>query len=226
MKAKFGSIVVAGRGKIGGHVASQNRAGAYFRTKVTPINPQSSFQNLVRARLTDISKAWRLLTEAQRVGWNAAVQSFAQTDVFGDLRNPSGLNLYVKLNSNLQKIGLASISSAPNPAGVAKTNIVSLTAVVTGGVVTLTMSGAVPAGVSLVVEATAPQSAGVSFVKSEFRIIKIVAAAGVAAVVLTTEYAGKFGVYLAGQKLFVRASFVNIVTGQESGVQTISAIAA
>ena len=39
MKIKFGSEVVDGRGKIGGHVYSKNKGGAYKRTKVTPSNP-------------------------------------------------------------------------------------------------------------------------------------------------------------------------------------------
>ena len=37
MKTKFGAIIVAGSGKINGFVASKNRAGAYLRTKVTPV---------------------------------------------------------------------------------------------------------------------------------------------------------------------------------------------
>jgi len=47
MKMKFGAIVVDGRGKIGGHVASKNRGGAYLRTKVTPSNPQTGYQAAV-----------------------------------------------------------------------------------------------------------------------------------------------------------------------------------
>jgi hypothetical protein len=54
MKVLFGAIVVDGRGKIGGHVMSKNRAGAFMRTKVTPINRKSSFQTGVRSRLAAI----------------------------------------------------------------------------------------------------------------------------------------------------------------------------
>ena len=85
MKAKFGSIVVAGSGKIGGHVASRNRGGAYFRTKVTPVNPNTPAQAAVKSRLTTQAQAWRSLTAAQRAQWNAAVADFARTDIFGDL---------------------------------------------------------------------------------------------------------------------------------------------
>jgi len=58
MKIKFGAIVVAGSGKIGGHVASKNRGGAYLRTKVTPTNPNSPAQAGARALLASLSTGW------------------------------------------------------------------------------------------------------------------------------------------------------------------------
>lgn len=65
MKLKFGAIVVDGRGKIGGHVASKNGAGAYLRTKVTPTNPQTARQSFVRALFAAITAAWSGLTASQ-----------------------------------------------------------------------------------------------------------------------------------------------------------------
>jgi len=46
MKIKFGSIVVNGSGKLGGHVYSSNRGGNYVRTLATPSNPQTPAQQL------------------------------------------------------------------------------------------------------------------------------------------------------------------------------------
>jgi hypothetical protein len=87
MKMKFGAFVVAGSGKIGGHVASRNRSGAFLRTKVTPTNPQTGAQNAVRSLLASLSSAWRSLTGAQRAAWNGAVSAFPRTNVFGDIVN-------------------------------------------------------------------------------------------------------------------------------------------
>jgi hypothetical protein len=226
MKMQFGAIVVAGSGKIGGQVASRNRGGAYLRTKVTPVNPQSTAQLGARQRLTGRSQAWRGLTQAQRDAWNAAVSAYARTDIFGSLRNPSGFNLYQRINNNLLTVNQAALTTPAQVAAVATVGIVSLTAVVTGGVVTLTLSGTVPAGTSVKVFATAPQSQGVNFVKSEYRLISTLAAAAPAAVVLTTAYATKFGAYVAGQKIFVAIEFVNNLTGQTSTRQQIFAITA
>ena len=91
MKAKFGAIVVDGRGKIGGHVATKNKSGSYFRTKVTPVNPQSASQNSVRSRLATRAQAWKGLTAAQRTSWNAAVNDFQRTNIFGDTVIPLDL---------------------------------------------------------------------------------------------------------------------------------------
>jgi len=46
MKTLFGAIVVDGRGKLGGHVASKNRHGSYFRTKVSQANQQVSIAQM------------------------------------------------------------------------------------------------------------------------------------------------------------------------------------
>jgi hypothetical protein len=118
MKMKFGALVVAGSGKIGGQVASRNRAGAYLRTKSTPINPQTASQSAVRSRLASISQSWRDLTAAQRAAWNGSVSNFQKTDVFGDLRNPTGFNLYQRLNNNLVTIGKTEIQVPPVPSEV------------------------------------------------------------------------------------------------------------
>lgn len=226
MKAKFGMIVVAGSGKIGGHVASRNRAGAYFRTKVTPVNPQTGYQLTVRQRLTEFSQAWRGLTDAQRAAWNAAVSSFAKTDIFGDLKNPTGFNLYQRLNNNLSAISQAAIDTPPIPDEVLTVNFTALAAAAGAGTVALTLSGAVPAGTSMKVFATAPQSPGVSFVKSEYRLIDVEPAAGASPVAVGPAYVARFGAMTAGQKVFVKVVFTNETTGQESNAQQLSAIVA
>jgi len=76
MKTLFGAIVVDGRGKLGGHVASKNRHGSYFRTKVSPSQPASQYSGKCPCPLYYISQAWRGLLEASRILWNNAVQDF------------------------------------------------------------------------------------------------------------------------------------------------------
>jgi len=226
MKMQFGAIVVAGSGKIGGHVASRNRGGAYLRTKVTPVNPSTTAQLNARSRLTGRSQAWRSLAQVARDAWSAAVGLYARTDIFGALRNPSGFNLYQRINNNLLVVGAAVLVSPALPAAVVTTNILSLVATVAGQLLNLTNSAVVPAGTAVKVFATAPQSPGVTFVKSEYRLITTLPAAAVALQLLGAAYTAKFGAFVAGQKIFVRIEFINTLTGQNSVSQQIFAISA
>jgi hypothetical protein len=227
MKVKFGAIVVDGRGKIGGHVMSKNRAGAYMRTKVTPVNPNTLAQVAVRSRLSGRAIGWRGLTAAQRLQWNAAVASFSRTNIFGDIKQPTGFNLYVKLNSNLLNAGAAVISVPPLPQAVSAL----LSLVVTqapAGATTLTFTATpIPANHQLIIRATAPVSPGKTFVKSEFRQIASLAPAQISPYVATVDYATKFGgPGLAGQKIFVEAYYIHLLTGQQGAKVQASCIVA
>lgn len=225
MKLKFGALVVDGRGKVGGHVASKNRAGAYLRTKVTPSNPQTSAQTTVRNRLTQFSQGWRSLTVAQRAAWNSAVTNFATTNVFGDIKNPSGLQLYIKLNSNLAEVGVAAISVPPLPAAVSA--ITTFAGTATAGTPTFSLTYTptpVPANTSLIIRATTQVSPGKSFVKNLFRGVTTVAAAATSPSNILTAYTTRYGSLVAGQKIGVEVIAINTVTGQKGTPVTISII--
>lgn len=228
MKIKWGALVVDGRNKIGGQVASKNRHGAYMRNKVTPVNPKSASQVTVRARLSGFASGWRGLTAGQRLAWNAAVSDFKKTDIFGDIQNPSGFNLYVKLNSNLANIGVAAISNPPLPQAVSVFTTGTLAAAAGAQSMSLTVTPAVqPATETIVVKATPGISAGKTFVKSEFRQIGTFTAATAGAYDLAALYIAKFGpIGPAGVKVFVEVIHINETTGQASQVQQYSTIVA
>jgi len=225
MKTKFGAIIVDGRGKIGGHVASKNRGGSYLRTKVTPVNARTSAQLAVRNFFTQLSQAWRSLTQAQRDAWNAAVTDYSRTDIFGDLRNPSGINLFQRLNNNLLQIGESVINEPPLPVEVANVVALSVSATVAVPSMELDISETVPANTFLVVLATAPMSAGKSFVKSEFRRIAHYAPTEVSPIDILSDYVSKFGSTGAiGQKIFVKVFTVSAITGQTGSASQVSVI--
>jgi hypothetical protein len=221
MKIKWGALVVDGRNKIGGHVASKNRAGAYMRNKVTPVNPKSASQVTVRARLSSLASGWRGITAGQRLAWNNAVSDYKKTDIFGDIQNPSGFNLYVKLNGNLINIGVAAIAAPPLPVAVSVFTSGTLTAAAGAQTMSLAVLPAIqPVSETIIVRATPALSAGKTFVKSEFRQIGTFTTATAGAYDLATMYIAKFGtIGQAGTKIFVEVSHVNESTGQQSQVQ-------
>ena len=225
MKIKFGAIVVDGRNKIGGHVVAKNRYGSYMRTKVTPNNPQTSYQINVRSRLAGISTAWRALTVAQRLAWNTAVGDYKRTDIFGDLRNPSGFNLHQLLNNNLLNIAKAVITVPPLPEAVDTFATLSIAADFTLQTLTVTYTPAIAADHSVIVRATTAISPGINFVKSEFRQFDIMLTADASPFSIETEYIAKFGAIGAvDMKIFLQAHQINWNTGQAGLPMQASAI--
>jgi hypothetical protein len=214
MKTKFGAIIVDGRGKLGGHVASKNRAGSYLRQKVTPTNPQTTYQVGVRNDQTSNSKAWRGLTAANRTAWNSSVSDYVGTDIFGDSKSLSGFQLFCKLNGNLKNISASTITTPPSPAAVPCFTSLSVVGDVSDNKVTLTYAGAMAVTEKAVIEATAGLSAGISFAKSHYRKIGVIVSTDVSPFEAGTLYIAKFGtVPAAGKKIFVRMKQVTIANG-------------
>lgn len=218
MKTKFGAIVVDGRNKVGGHVASKNRAGSYFRTKVTPINPGTSYQVNVRNRLAGLSSAWRALEASERLAWNAVVADYARTDIFGDLRNPSGFNLHQMLNNNRINIGLPAITTPPMPEAVAAFTSLSIAALAETQKLTLTFGPAIDEDHRVLIRATPSISAGITFVKSWYRQIGVIWLGHASPFDAESYYTAKFGVIgAAGTKISVQLVQIRQDTGQ-SGI--------
>lgn len=213
-KIKLSAVVSEMRGKLNGSVFSKNRGGAYLRTKVTPVNPQTISQGNVRARLTTFSQAWRSLTAAQITAWNNAVSNFTGTDIFGDIKTPSGINLYNKLNLNLAAAGQSPINNPPLPVGVGYFSelTVSAQASIDELLADFTALGA-SAGQTIIVQATKGVSPGKNFVKSEYRQITTLAGTTASPVDIGAAYVLKFGSMIEGQKVFIRCAFVDNTTG-------------
>jgi hypothetical protein len=216
-KVKFGLGVAEIRNKIGGSVFARNRGGSYIRTKVTPLNPQTAAQVGARNLLTSYAQAFRSLSQDQILAWNNATTQWSTTDVFGDSVVPTGLALYVRLNSNISNGGGSSISVPPSPVGATALTTLSLTAAVTGTVFDVTFTPAtVPADHSLYIESTQMLSPGINNANSKFRYIALASASTASPYDGYSEQIAKFGSLVAGQKVYVRAKFINITTGEVS----------
>lgn len=216
-KIKFGAMMVDARGKLGGHVFSKNRGGSYIRTKVTPSNPQTEAQVEQRSFLSSFSQTWRTLTEAQRLAWSAVVSQYSTTNVFGDNVNPSGSNLFTRLNINSALAGGTLISTPPLPLGTATPANLSVASDVSGsGVIIDFDPAAVPTGQVMIVEATPQLSPGIDNANSQFRQITSLPAATATGEDVGTAYIAKFGNLVAGRKMMVRVKFIRIATGEVS----------
>lgn len=219
MKLKFGAIVTDGRGKIGGHVASKNRAGAYLRTKVTPSNPNTVAQAQARGILGSLSQGWSQLTDSQRQGWNNAVKEWGTTDIFGDIKNPSGINLFVKLNANLVSVGLPQVSDVPARSEVPAVVVTLAVYRISTDTISFGFDSTLADAHIALVRATPRLSAGVSFVKSQFRVIGYENVVD-DALALVGSYSQKFGVPSVGANVYASVQFV-LSNGQKTTEQKV-----
>jgi hypothetical protein len=213
---KWGALVVDGRGKIGGTVFTKGRSGAVARNKVTPVNRRSSYQTAARNRLTTFSQAWRDLSQSQRDAWNAAVSDFTNTNVFGDTVQPTGKNLFTKLNINLALVGVSQISEPPTPAEIPA--MTSITPTMANGAGTASLAfgpSPVPADTAFLIRSSVGLSPGREFISSQLKFIGYLDASDTTPEDFATIYQNRFGSIPAeGLKVFVEVVGINKVTGQ------------
>jgi len=222
---KMGAVVTDIRNSLGGHVFSRGRSGAIMRTKVTPLNPQTTFQQASRAKLAAISTQWRGLTEARRIAWNNAVENFLGTNVFGDSVRPTGKNLFTGLNINLLNVGEVVIPDPPLPVESVSPTISAFVA--TAGVPALSYDFVnVSAGQTILVSCTTSLSPGVFFVSSEFRVVTTTDQAVAGTIDILAAYNARFGALVAGTKLFLRTTPISVVSGQAGVEEVLSVIVA
>lgn len=217
-KIKMGMMMTDASGKLGGQVFSKNRGGSYVRTKVTPINPQTTAQSFIRGVFASISSAWSSLTEAGRQSFNNFVSDYATTDVFGDIRNPSGKNLHQKLNQNLAISGQLPIAVCVLPLPVPFANVIGAQFVNPLNV-NLGYSGDL-IGSKIVIWATPPLSQGTRFVKNRLRQILSQDGFSDDTINVAPDYNNKFGAIGSGDNIFFAVRVINS-NGQASPLEIV-----
>ena len=220
-KIKFGAVVTDGRGKLGGHVLSKNKSGSYMRTKKSPANPKSTYQQSVRAKFTTNATAFRSLTAPQITSWNTAAKLWFKKNIFGDKHNPSGFNLYMWLNNNLATIGSTLLTSPPLASATGAFVTYSVTMANGTPACSIAFTPAIPVTSKVIIRATPGISPGKSYVKNQLRVIGVLTNADTTPKNALTLYTGKYGsVPAAGQVVWFTAQWVTIATGQAG--QTVS----
>lgn len=223
---KYGNLISEARGKENGVVYSRNTYGAYMRNKVTPINPQTAKQVAQRQRMTTATQLWSTCTEAQVKGWGTLAGLVTNINIFGDNVPLTAFNLFVRVNINLQLIGAATITAPPAPtAPVSLTSIQWEAPEDVGDSVDFSPTP-VPAGTALVIFATSPVKKNKTFVSSEYRFMKKIAAAAVSPADISAEYTAAFGTIPVGMKAFVKGFLISTTNGFPSAELATSEVKA
>lgn len=111
--AKFQPILGNIAGSIGGNVFSNNRGGTYVKRRSIPTNPNSSYQQVVRAYLSTLTKAWQFLTPEQRAAWDAWADSRKQPNTLGNEVNYTGHQMFISTNMRRLQLSLPTQTVPP-----------------------------------------------------------------------------------------------------------------
>jgi len=189
-------------GSQAGTTASRNRFGQYYRTRAIPVNPDSSNQLQVRARLSANSAAWRALTSAQRAGWSDMASSITLTDRLGQSYTPTGFNAYVSVNNNNVAAGNSAVADAPAVVTPSALAIGAITLTAAAFTVAYTVTP-LPAGARCFFYVSLQRSAGRAF-EGDFRLLQVSAAAAASPVNAYAAYVARFGLPVVGNRVFIR----------------------
>ena len=213
-KVVYGPIVSDARKKIGGIVATKGHAGNFMRKKVSPIQPRTQAQMVVRSQFSAHSKNWALLTAPVIAAFNALAKSIPKKDRFGASVTQTGLQLYQGLSRNIDTVEGTPLTAAP--ASLVASTPGDLTVVATHNHGTFTV---VPTHYPLTGEAAAvyagpPIGLGKSYVGKTARFIKHFPYAGSpTAFDIKDAYRDKYGLFTTGKQIEVQVKNINITTG-------------
>lgn len=96
---KLGAIITDIAGSIGGTTLKRNGSYRVIMNKPSGSAYSRLLQNRAISYLGSIFKAWSFLDTATKEAWNTLALSFTFPDKFGTLRNLTGRQLFIKLNS-------------------------------------------------------------------------------------------------------------------------------
>lgn len=187
-------------GSLQGTTYSRNRFGQYTRSRATPVNPNSTQQGVVRARMALNAAAWRALTANQRAGWADLGLSMVRTDSLGQTYTLTGFSAYCSVNNNKLAAGDAVISDATalvTPSAIATATITATAAALSIAYTPTPLA----AGERMFTFVSPQRSAGRAF-EGDFRLLAVTAAAAASPANIFAAYSAKFGVPVVGNRIF------------------------
>lgn len=189
------------------------RNGLVRRILVTPKNPRTDKQLVVRELLSQQARRFDALTDAQQDAWNVVAAGYQSRSSLGQSGPLTGLQLFVRVNCKLGLLGQEPVDVPPAAPQFPDLAPQSLVITNTGGVVAVKLTCPADPGENTVLRASPPQNSAVRACRN-FRIIGTCPAPAQGAADITGLYTTEFGAVPVGKRLFVRAS--TMVGGFES----------
>ncbi len=148
-------------GSLGLTVTYPSRYGLIRRTRVTPANPQSARQLIVRGILTSVATAWdNVLSEDEQNAWIAAAAQVQSRPTLGQSGPLTGLQFFMKIAAALSLVGEEMPVDPPAKPQMASPPIDTFTITNTGGTIALRLHTTDAPAQLTTVWASAPQKCG------------------------------------------------------------------
>ena len=190
-------------GKLGLTVSWKGRNGLLRRTLVTPRNPRTGAQLVIRQNLATQAAAYDQLTDAQQEAWVAAAGQIQSKPTLGQSGALTGLQLFTKVNCALLAIGSPTVTAPPAKSLLSPLPVDGLQITNTAGAVAIKLhtTGAPPSGTML--RACAPENSGCRRAVG-YRVLGTLGSPAADGYVdVTSAYTGRFGAPAVGKRVFV-----------------------
>ncbi len=205
-------------GSAKGVTAAKSRGRKYIRNRGYGGAARTAAQSSVKAIFKQLTQAWKNLSNAQILAWNALALTQAGKSVLGTASKITGANLFTRLNYWVVFCGGDIMQNPPTLQGVEAPTEAVIALTPTKFTFELEGEPANAGDLKLIVMASAPQSNGISRAYSKASQIGEPLEAACEEYDLKTAYDEKNGVPTsAAPKVFMKYFFVNTVTGEKSG---------
>jgi hypothetical protein len=220
---KYGSLVTAGSGRIGGHYLSNSLGGATIasnprRNKSSNANQQNNYRaaNVSGATVPEgliyVVRKWKTLTVAQKAAWSAAAPNFPTVNKLGVPVKPSGYHCFVHINYGVY-MNNGTITTTPPINEIGQLPIAFTISTCSSTVLTLNLSGTVPDGYLAYIKCTRSMSAGIKPNSSSFTLCETIDAGSTGSNAIFTAYNRTFGAPITGDTLWVEIRLSSLTTG-------------
>ena len=208
--------VVTGSAK--GVTAAKSRGRKYIRNRGYGGSVRTSAQAALKSVFKQLTQSWKNLNNAQILAWNALAQTLAGKSVLGTASKISGANLYTRLNYWIVQTGGEALATPPTLVSVDAPAEADPALSAEAFNFQLTDMPENAADLRLIIQASAPQSNGIS--RAYCKAVQIGAAREVVdkMINIKDDYEAVHGaVTEAAPKVFLKYFFVNTKTGEKSG---------
>jgi len=194
-------------GKLAGSVFQDSYMGIQIRTRVSPRNPQTYFQQLRRGEFGYLSAGWRYLSQIERNTWITGAGSI-----------PEALRLYLSSNVNLSLLDLPPITNYPGnsvvpsfPVEIETYNDTTIKIFAAG------ITKIVPANKSLLIFATY-EKADTKIFSNPSQYSPIVSFPNgtdlSTAINITAEWISRYGQITTGKRICIKSVLIDTINGK------------